>query len=617
MHRTFVLEPMATMHDDCDIGLAATAPLPPEPPRLPYSRSKDYFRRDLVKVIELQNQVDKIDSTVAALDTVVTGISNRMSTLEESARSMASEGVRVRVQNEGGELYVTLGEDTQPLLTPYSFYQPHGTLLGLEGEIRDMGVDIDIKNKDGILRFEPGSYPSSSSPASSPSSASFFGLSTGTWAKVLLGAGAVYYWRTELRIIGRGIMAGANLAIERMEKKHKEKKETPRQQDQSPTQGATRPAPANVKTTSNTIIEQARLKEVGKKVDDKSRELKVLQAQMHESLRKQLPLPNNSPSLLPHSQDQVQAYKTASALSQTANLHATEHKVSQANQTAQSGVELAKQEFNIVKPYANLTARVNPSTAKETEDGAVGKSSGLLEDFDIAEFFRTPVPRNPYAGPISKSETKDGTLWAQHYPTPLNSSTTSVTVPSNPFVASDNLTAYIGHAQPIVNPDDWFNFEKPIVNLPTPAERKRKHEGGHNARIEMTDTAAATLMQTKKEDQASPKAKEDTRLAQLRAAHLVAMRKNQKDMERNSSSKADSGKVSQSGDNSGPKATSSSANECTPSNSSTSSSMEAMDLTPDSSSSDEEESDYDYDYDSEAESEEDESSPGLLFIRHS
>jgi hypothetical protein len=42
---------------------------------------------------------------------------------------------------------------------------------------------------------------------------------TGGWAKVLVVAGTVYLYRNELRIIGRGALAGANLAMERWERR--------------------------------------------------------------------------------------------------------------------------------------------------------------------------------------------------------------------------------------------------------------------------------------------------------------------------------------------------------------------------------------------------------------
>jgi len=66
------------------------------------------------------------------------------------------------------------------------------------------GLEIDIRNEDGRVGFEPAGCSSSAA-----------GWEYGGWAKLVLAAGAVWYHRNELRIIGRGILAGANLAISR------------------------------------------------------------------------------------------------------------------------------------------------------------------------------------------------------------------------------------------------------------------------------------------------------------------------------------------------------------------------------------------------------------------
>ena len=68
------------------------------------------------------------------------------------------------------------------------------------------GLEIDIRNENGRVGFEPAGECSSAA-----------GWEYGGWAKLVLAAGAVWYYRNELRIIGRGILAGANLAISRWE----------------------------------------------------------------------------------------------------------------------------------------------------------------------------------------------------------------------------------------------------------------------------------------------------------------------------------------------------------------------------------------------------------------
>ena len=85
-----------------------------------------------------------------------------------------------------------------------SFFRPNGTLKC------NSALNIELKNKgfNGKIYVEPGA-------------SSWF---TGGWAKALILAGTVYLYRKELRIIGRGVLAGANLAIECWE-------QHPRQQD--------------------------------------------------------------------------------------------------------------------------------------------------------------------------------------------------------------------------------------------------------------------------------------------------------------------------------------------------------------------------------------------------
>jgi len=70
-------------------------------------------------------------------------------------------------------------------------------------------LNIELKNKgiNGSIYVEPGA-------------SSWF---TSGWAKALVLAGTVYLYRNELRIIGRGVLAGANLAIERWEQRQQQK----------------------------------------------------------------------------------------------------------------------------------------------------------------------------------------------------------------------------------------------------------------------------------------------------------------------------------------------------------------------------------------------------------
>jgi len=70
-------------------------------------------------------------------------------------------------------------------------------------------LNIEMKNKgfNGKIYVEPGA---SSWP-------------TGRWAKAFALAGTVYLYRNELRIIGRGVLAGANLAIERWDQRQRKK----------------------------------------------------------------------------------------------------------------------------------------------------------------------------------------------------------------------------------------------------------------------------------------------------------------------------------------------------------------------------------------------------------
>jgi hypothetical protein len=111
-------------------------------------------------------------------------------------------GVQLKVENEGGDLYVSPYSAIHPLLTA------HRTFPLPKGKIQASTVDVNIRNKDGRMRFE---QPVASS------------WKTGLVATLLVTAGTAYWYRNELRIIGRGIMAGANLAIERWEKKREGK----------------------------------------------------------------------------------------------------------------------------------------------------------------------------------------------------------------------------------------------------------------------------------------------------------------------------------------------------------------------------------------------------------
>jgi hypothetical protein len=94
---------------------------------------------------------------------------------------------------------------------------------------------VNIRNKGGTMRFE---RPAASS------------WNTGLWATLLVTAGTAYWYRNELRIIGRGIMAGANLAIERWEKKREEKEMEKNERPES-----VRGPPAHTKDSNNTGVQ--------------------------------------------------------------------------------------------------------------------------------------------------------------------------------------------------------------------------------------------------------------------------------------------------------------------------------------------------------------------------
>ena len=105
-------------------------------------------------------------------------------------------------------------------------------------EAEKIGLEIAVKNKDGCVEFEPAG-----------SSSSAAGWAYGGWAKIVLAAGAVWYYRNELRIIGRGILAGANLAISRWEAN---KTEVAPANEHSPAPVASSRAPESSTPTADT-----------------------------------------------------------------------------------------------------------------------------------------------------------------------------------------------------------------------------------------------------------------------------------------------------------------------------------------------------------------------------
>jgi hypothetical protein len=121
-------------------------------------------------------------------------------------------GVCLKVENEGGDLYVSPYSAIHPLL------KAHRTFPLPKGKIQAHTVEVNIRNKDGTMRFE---RPVASS------------WNTGLWATLLVTAGMAYWYMNELRIIGRGIMAGANLAIERWEKTREEKEKEKNERSKS------------------------------------------------------------------------------------------------------------------------------------------------------------------------------------------------------------------------------------------------------------------------------------------------------------------------------------------------------------------------------------------------
>ncbi|RAR08332.1 hypothetical protein DDE82_002312 [Stemphylium lycopersici] len=127
------------------------------------------------------------------------GVEARVSALEKLTREGGGGGggiigdpVRVAIENKRGEV----------------FFRPQGALTASLGSMG--GLDIHIKNEDGNVCFEPASPLLISTPASSRG---FWG--TGNWAKALVLAGFLYYYRREVRVVGRGIVAGVRVAVER------------------------------------------------------------------------------------------------------------------------------------------------------------------------------------------------------------------------------------------------------------------------------------------------------------------------------------------------------------------------------------------------------------------
>ncbi|KAI4933884.1 uncharacterized protein J4E92_003553 [Alternaria infectoria] len=116
--------------------------------------------------------------------------------LQNTIRDSISEGIRAQTVKEGISLKIE-NEDGQV------FFRPNGTLKC------NSALNIELKNKgfNGKIYVEPGA-------------STWF---TGGWAKALVLAGTVYLYRNELRIIGRGVLAGANLAIERWEQRQRQK----------------------------------------------------------------------------------------------------------------------------------------------------------------------------------------------------------------------------------------------------------------------------------------------------------------------------------------------------------------------------------------------------------
>ena len=122
------------------------------------------------------------------------------------------EGISLKIENEGGEMYISLLVFTSPnqsmtnVYPSSSFFRTRGTLIGGPHALGCSALNIELKNNDGNIYFEP--------VASSNPSSSWF---TGVWVKLLTTAGTLYIYRNELRIIGRGMLAGANLAMDRWE----------------------------------------------------------------------------------------------------------------------------------------------------------------------------------------------------------------------------------------------------------------------------------------------------------------------------------------------------------------------------------------------------------------
>ncbi|KAI4666807.1 uncharacterized protein J4E79_002847 [Alternaria viburni] len=129
---------------------------------------------DQIKKLQREGDLRKLQNTVR--DSIRDSI--RAETLKE--------GISLKIENEDGLVY----------------FRPRGLIMG------NSALNIELKNKgyNGKIYVEPGA-------------SSWF---TGGWAKALVLAGTVYLYRNELRIIGRGVLAGANLAIERWEQRQRQ-----------------------------------------------------------------------------------------------------------------------------------------------------------------------------------------------------------------------------------------------------------------------------------------------------------------------------------------------------------------------------------------------------------
>ncbi|KAI4949133.1 hypothetical protein J4E91_005597 [Alternaria rosae] len=130
------------------------------------------FNRKTASIQELKDQTKKLRHGNDMMDL--------QKTVRDSIRAETlKEGFTLKIENEDGQI----------------FFRPRGTMMG------NLALNIELKNKGVRGNIYIG-----------PAASCWF---TGGWAKALILAGTVYLYRNELRIIGRGVLAGANLAVER------------------------------------------------------------------------------------------------------------------------------------------------------------------------------------------------------------------------------------------------------------------------------------------------------------------------------------------------------------------------------------------------------------------